>query len=94
MNLRPRLSEITIQSPPIVTQTQRFILTGSQCFNGRVNKVSANFPAGRYEIQAISSTDISSIKLIELTGEETQEIYFEGFSSREGFVERSVKSLE
>ena len=31
--------------------------------------------------------------MIELTGEETQEIYFEGFSSREGFVERSVKTL-
>ena len=93
VNLRPRLSEITIRVPYRYSDSEIYINGKPMLSMEGANKVSANFPAGRYEIQAISSTDISSIKLIELTGEETQEIYFEGFSSREGFVERSVKTL-
>ena len=93
VNLRPRLSEITIRVPYRYSDSEIYINGKPMLSMEGSNKVSANFPAGRYEIQAISSTDISSIKLIELTGEETQEIYFEGFSSREGFVERSVKTL-
>ena len=93
VNLRPRLSEITIRVPYRYSDSEIYINGKPMLSMEGSNKVSANFPAGRYEIQAISSTDISSIKLIELTGEETQEIYFEGFSSKEGFVERSVKTL-
>ena len=83
VNLRPRLSEITIRVPYRYSDSEIYINGKPMLSMEGSNKVSANFPAGRYEIQAISSTDISSIKLIELTGEETQEIYFEGFSSRE-----------
>jgi len=93
MNLPPDLAQITIRVPYRYTDSSiyidgkpRFLMKGS-------NKITLGFPAGQYEIQAMTKTQKSSSKSIEVIAGKRQEILFESFSSREGIIDRSVKTL-